>query len=61
MCEKGYDGYANVSYEPDRFDDYLVLTKEGCYDFAHFNNEGWHKGIITSGTPLWWREIPHKD
>ena len=42
---------------PKRFDTYLVKTIEGCYDFAHFNNE-WHPGQMTDGEPFKWMEIP---
>ena len=52
------DGYTNVMFPPERFDTYLVKTEEGCYDFAHWNDEGWGKGIGTDGTPFLWREIP---
>ena len=61
MSQVGIDGYANVSYEPKRYDTFLVKTKEGCYDFAHFNMNGWGKGVMTGGQPLDWREIPLKD
>jgi hypothetical protein len=63
MSKFNKDGYARCSIysNPDRFDTYLVKTQEGCYDFAHFANDEWNKGVNTDGTPLLWREIPHTD
>jgi hypothetical protein len=26
---------------PDKYDDYLVKTNNGTYEFAHFNQDGW--------------------
>ena len=62
MSAVGADGYANCQfYQPSRFDTYLVKTVEGCYDFAHYANGEWAKGVITGGTPFWWMEIPQKE
>jgi len=52
------NGYKDITEVPKRFDTYLVKTKEGCYDFAHFTCGEWNKGTDTGGTPKLWREIP---
>ena len=61
MSQVTADGYAHVSYEPKKYDTYLVETKGGCIDFAHFNINGWSKGQTTDDEALYWREIPKRD
>ena len=44
---------------PEKYDDYLVKTKGGTYEKAHFNQNGWtilgdNKGDI----PIAWTPIP---
>ena len=42
-------------------DVYLVKTKQGCYDFALFDINGWGKGKTTDGEPMYWMSIPQHD
>lgn len=61
MCQTEESGYTNVMFPPSRFDSYLVKTVEGCYDFALFDTNGWHKGKMTDGNVHYWMETPkHK-
>ena len=50
--------YKPITQQPEKHDTYLVKTKEGCYDFAHFNENGWSRGSVTDGTPELWMPIP---
>jgi len=46
---------------PEKYDDYLVKTNNGTYDFAHFNQNGWRiRGGNHSETnyPIAWTKIP---
>jgi len=38
------DGYTSTMLPPEKHDTYLVKTEEGCYDFAHYNIDGWGMG-----------------
>jgi hypothetical protein len=49
---------------PDKYDDYLVKTNNGTYEFAHFNQKGWtiqgdNNGL--SSVIIYWTEIPTTD
>ena len=41
MCQTERSGYTNVAFAPSKYDVYLVKTKQGCYDFALFDINGW--------------------
>ena len=52
-------GYFSVNHEPTKYDTYLVKTKKGSYEFAHFNQSGWtilgdNKGAVVA----YWIPIP---
>ena len=59
-CEEIFtpNEYVSCNIMPPKYNTYLVKTYEGCYDFAQFNQDGWTKGLATSGTPSYWRNIP---
>jgi hypothetical protein len=59
----GEDGYCNVMNEnPKKFNDYLVKTEEGTYEFAHFNCDGWTiLGDNKGATVRLWIPIPTTD
>lgn len=61
MCQTEKSGYTNVAFNPSKYDDYLVKTKQGCYDFALFDVNGWAKGKTTDGDVAYWIEIPQHD
>ena len=45
---------------PEKYDDYLVKTKYGTYEFAFFGQEGWRiQGDNSEGNkPIAWTKIP---
>ncbi len=47
--------------EPEKIDTYLVLTEEGIYGFAFWDDDGWHREKMSDGTPKYWMEIPTID
>jgi len=54
--------YLPVSINPTRYDDYLVKTCYGIYQFAHFNQLGWTIiGEDKSQQVVAWMEIPKTD
>lgn len=61
MCQTEKSGYTNVAFAPSKYDVYLVKTKQGCYDFALFDINGWSKGKTTDGEPMYWMSIPQHD
>jgi hypothetical protein len=49
----------DMSEEPQKYDDFLVITKGGCMDFAHFNQDGWHKSHYDGSSDfLYWMTPP---
>lgn len=49
----------DMSNEPQKYDDFLVITKGGCMDFAHFNQDGWHKSHYDGSSDfLYWMTPP---
>ena len=54
--------YQTIENKPTSYDDYLVKTKEGTYEFAHFNSDGWTiRGDNKGATPVLWTPIPTTD
>ena len=54
--------YNSVVNNPTRYDTYLVKTRGGTYEFAHFNREGWTiQGGNKGAEVLCWCEIPQTD
>ena len=51
------DLWHEASEDPPRYDDYLVKTKQGCIDSAHYNMEGWYKPYIGGGDVEYWLDI----
>ena len=59
MCQTERSGYTNVAFEPSKYDDYLVKTVGGTYEFAHFNQSGWTiLGDNKSAVVAYWIPIP---
>jgi len=56
----GEDGYCHImNANPKKYDDYLVKTEEGTYEFAHYNVDGWHiQGDNKGATVRLWSNIP---
>lgn len=52
--------YNKLKKKPNKYDVYLVKTKQGCYDFALYDIDGWHTGQVTNGAVEYWRTIPLK-
>jgi hypothetical protein len=51
----------DMSKKPREYDDFLVITKSGCMDFAHFNQDGWHKSHYNGSSDfLYWMTPPAK-
>ena len=48
-----------VSEEPSRYDDYLVITKQGCIDSCYFDADSWHDPKIGGGNVTMW--LDYKD
>lgn len=51
------DLWHDVSEEPSRYDDYLVKTKQGCFDTAHYNMGGWYAPYMGGGTVIQWLDL----
>ena len=47
----------DASEEPERYDDYLVKTKQGCIDHCFFDMNGWHKPKIGGGDVSQWLDL----
>ena len=60
MCKVNpNDGYTHVAHFPSRFDDYLVKTIQGTYEFAHFALGEWTILGDNKGAEVeFWTEIP---
>ena len=46
---------------PEKYDDYIVKTNKGTYEFAHYNIDGWHIKGDNGGEsvePIAWTLIP---
>jgi hypothetical protein len=51
----------DMSNEPQEYNDFLVITKGGCMDFAHFDRYGWHKSHYDGSSDfLYWTTPPVK-
>lgn len=49
----------DVEEDPQRYDDYLVKTKQGCIDFCHFNINGWHNPKVGGGNVSKWLDLKY--
>ena len=43
--------------EPQRYDDYLVKTIQGCIDSCFFDMNGWHEPKIGGGQVCQWLDL----
>lgn len=49
----------DANEEPSRYDDYLVITKQGCIDSCYFDADSWHDPKIGGGNVTMW--LDYKD